>query len=220
MTPTVATTEAIKSRKHGPRVPLNAVLLRRLRRLYKELNGGKKPSSQREMLHYFCEITGLGITSLHEMLYISYQAYGEEDFKTPARRIAELLGESPEDVFGIPNNLEPIYNFDFTSIPMPPNCINLDSQEIVRTALTRLKRQTTGTNMVAVMTKRHGLDGGREHTLEEIGAILRPDKPLTRERVRQIEEKAIIQLRQIIRNLIQDSEEGNEQPPAIMMEAA
>ena len=42
-----------------------------------------------------------------------------------------------------------------------------------------------------ILRLRFGLDGGREHTLEEVGRIFR----VTRERVRQIEARALRRLR-------------------------
>lgn len=194
-----------RSRKHGPPIPLHRKRLRALCKLYKELTGATK-FRKREMLHYFCKITDLGVTSLHDMIAIKYQAYGDDDYKSPAKRICALLGVSPEDFFGMPDNLEWFYDFNFESIPVPP--FDIDYKDIVRLALKKLKKHDNVDGLMEKVIKlRHGIDCTRAHSLDEIGKILtsvRTGKPVSRQRINQIEAKALKILRDAINAILKE----------------
>lgn len=75
-----------------------------------------------------------------------------------------------------------------TGIPSPPDTvIHINLKEKLEEALDKLTDRET-----QILKMRFGLDGGREHTLEEVGKQFK----VTRERVRQIESKALAKLRQ------------------------
>ena len=74
------------------------------------------------------------------------------------------------------------------------NLLNLDLKDFAKTAvcyLNDLKSRNPKSREAEVISLRFGLNGEIPHTLQEVGTVLK----ITRERVRQIEEKAIKKLR-------------------------
>ncbi|MCP5068327.1 MAG: sigma-70 family RNA polymerase sigma factor, partial [bacterium] len=67
---------------------------------------------------------------------------------------------------------------------------DLDRTRLERTALTAVERLPDRERQILLW--RFGLDGGREHTLQEIGDKL----GLSRERARQLEARALARLRE------------------------
>lgn len=112
--------------------------------------------------------------------------------KMPVNKVSELLRATQEPVsINSPVSGEGDGNLaDFmedTSIPSPPDTvIHINLREHIEQAL---KDLTDRESMVLKM--RFGLNGEKEHTLEEVGNLFK----VTRERVRQIESKALKKLK-------------------------
>jgi len=142
---------------------------------------GKLPSSRRHLVEFTSETVDLGITKLYEMLGAEFEAYGVDGYKPSVKRICSFLGESPEDVFGLPPQIEQTYDNVEKVVFRPPPQHLLAIRRLVD------KLRDKNERMATVIEMRFGLVDGQEHTLEEIGQMF----GLTRERIRQIEAKAM-----------------------------
>lgn len=117
--------------------------------------------------------------------------------RKPVEKIREIIRLTQESVsLDVPiNDDEESFLRDFIqdkSIPSPADlAIQSSLKEQILEALNTLTEREA-----EVLRMRFGLDGGREYTLEEVGQHFK----LTRERIRQIEAKALRKLRELNQN--------------------
>ncbi|MFC1610983.1 sigma-70 family RNA polymerase sigma factor [Myxococcota bacterium] len=77
-----------------------------------------------------------------------------------------------------------------TSVPTPDEAVHtLEVRRLIHSLLTQLDPKEQ-----EIVRRRFGLENGKEETLEQIGR----DHNLSRERIRQLEAKALVQLRQLL----------------------
>ncbi len=117
--------------------------------------------------------------------------------RKPVEKVREIIRLTQESVsLDVPiNDDEESFLRDFIqdkSIPSPADlAIQSSLKEQILEALNTLTEREA-----EVLRMRFGLDGGREYTLEEVGQHFK----LTRERIRQIEAKALRKLRELNQN--------------------
>lgn len=126
--------------------------------------------------------------------------------KPTAAATAKFLGGkfTPSKVEDIREHLSPIASLDYPKEDSPQSVLGdaiedpLAHQGLVETAEHGDLKDRTATVLASlngrerfVIEMRYGIRGGQAHTLEQIGGIL----GVTRERIRQIEEKALRKLR-------------------------
>ncbi|CAL8468031.1 g7570 [Coccomyxa elongata] len=154
---------------------------------------------------------------LHELMAkvtkvdLEYQA--EHGHRAGKEKLAELVGISTEKlamlskVYKSPTSFNaPVGNSADPGADTVGESIADDTEASPEEVAVRLNLHADMDNVLATLTtreagilrSRYGLDDGRQRTLEEVGQIFK----VTRERIRQIEAKAILKLRQPDRSSI------------------
>ena len=115
------------------------------------------------------------------------------ELKTPVAKINQILKAAQEPISleaSIADNKDAVLNKfieDKNAVSPDEDVIRHSLREVTDAAL-----QTLSPREQEIVRMRYGLnDAGREYTLQEVGAIFQ----VTRERIRQIEEKALLKLR-------------------------
>jgi Sigma-70, region 4 len=134
------------------------------------------------------------------------------NYGTVAVKIAEHFGMLTEDLFplslynlSLPKTIERTFSSEQVKLAMEwqERLLGAGNPEALVVS-GQLKDQISGSlhtltpREEKVITLRFGLDGGGEHTLEEVGLMMigpQSGKPTARERIRQIETKALRKLR-------------------------
>jgi len=116
-----------------------------------------------------------------------------EELKTPVSKVRDILKAAQQPISleaGIGNNPDTLLNrfIEDKSAVSPDECVmNHNLREVINSAL-----QLLSSREQQIVRMRYGLnETGKEYTLQEVGEVFQ----LTRERIRQIEEKALLKLR-------------------------
>ena len=116
-----------------------------------------------------------------------------EELKTPVSKVRDILKAAQQPISleaGIGNNPDTLLNRfieDKSAVSPDEGVMNHNLREVINSAL-----QLLSSREQQIVRMRYGLnETGKEYTLQEVGDVFQ----LTRERIRQIEEKALLKLR-------------------------
>jgi RNA polymerase sigma factor (sigma-70 family) len=116
-----------------------------------------------------------------------------EELKTPVSKVRDILKAAQQPISleaGIGDNPDTLLNRfieDKSAVSPDEGVMNHNLREVINSAL-----QLLSSREQQIVRMRYGLnETGKEYTLQEVGEVFQ----LTRERIRQIEEKALLKLR-------------------------